>query len=118
MCSGGDNPPMVMHTARPRARVAHRCCECGLPIPPGVVYVRTWGVWDSEVSVFKQHVECLDLLDEISDKFCGGEFWAFGDLRNEIAEYTTDYYGEALSCRMAAIEARYGGPVTQLGRAS
>lgn len=107
MCSGDDNPPRVMSESRPRARKEHRCCECGRLIPPGTRYVRTWGIWD-DPDEFKQHIECRELLEYISDTYCGGESWSFGTLRQEVREYTdTEYFGGALACRMAAIEARY-----------
>jgi hypothetical protein len=115
MCSGSDNPPDVCRSETRRARKEHWCCECGGPIPAGTRYVYTSGVWDGTPDSYKQHAECHELLDWISKRYCDGEPWSFGTLRDEVDEYTDRptgprgdfYWGEALKCRMAAIEARY-----------
>lgn len=109
MCSADYDPPKMLVEERRRARKEHRCSECHLPIPVGVMYLHIRGVWD-EPCTFKQHLECRELLSFISDKYCGDdESWAYGELRSEVAEYTDDgaYYGEPLQCRYAAIVARY-----------
>lgn len=109
MCDSDATMASVYTETRPRARKEHRCVECRLPIPVGVRYVRTWGIWDGEASSYAQHIECRELLEFISERYCGGETWTYGSLREEVSEYTDDgnYYGEALACRMSAIEARY-----------
>lgn len=102
MCSGGDYPPAVMNQSTPKARKQHTCCECGLPIPVGAKYVYTWGIWDGTPDVYKQHVECHELLDFISKNFCDNEPWTFGSLRDEVGEYSAE-----LTAMLTAIEEKY-----------
>lgn len=102
MCSGGDFPSSVMSTTFPKARKPHKCCECGLPIPVGAKYVKTWGVWDGSADTYRQHEECRDLLDYISTNHCDNEPWTFGSLREEVGEYSDELTG-----RLQAIEAKY-----------
>lgn len=102
MCSGWDYPPAVINVTYPKARKVHKCCECGHPIPVGVQYVRTWGIWDGEPDSYAQHVECRELLDFISVNFCGGESWTYGSLREEVGEYSDELTG-----RLTAIEDKY-----------
>lgn len=117
MCSGDDNPPEFYVETRPRARKPHRCVECGRRVPPGEVYVKTAGKWDGGFDVFVQHVACRELLQFVSDEFCGGESWSFGTLRDELGEYGPDLYGETdpdlhklaveAHARFAVIKERY-----------
>lgn len=116
MCNGGDFPPEFMDTTEPRARKPHRCGECDLTIPAGVVYRRTAGKWDGHFDVYLQHAECHELLNWISDNLCGGEPWTFESLREELGEYGPGLYGDddpakpltvEAHARMAAIEAKY-----------
>jgi hypothetical protein len=102
MCSGGDFPPSVQSVAFPKARKRHKCCECGLPIPPGTKYVRTWGIWDGSSDSYAQHEDCRDLLDFISENFCDNEPWTFGSLRDEVGEYSAE-----LTAKLTAIEEKY-----------
>lgn len=92
MCSGSDNPPEFMDVTRPKARKQHRCCECGLPIPVGEVYIKSLGKWDGDFGQYVQHVACHELLQWISDQFCGGEMWSFGELRQELSEYRPEHF--------------------------
>lgn len=94
MCNGYDNPPETLTETRPKARKQHRCCECGLPIPVGTVYVHTWGVWNREPNTYKQHGECRALLQWISDTFCDGEMWSFTTLTDELGEYGPGIYAD------------------------
>jgi len=107
VCSGDENPASCCTVTRPKARKQHWCCECGESIPIGTVYVNTSGIWDGNADRFKQHVECHDLLDEISKTMCGGEPWAFTQLQYELAEYREWPPAVRLLAKFEAIKAKY-----------
>lgn len=86
MCGYGTEPDFLNVSER-KARKEHRCCECGGRIPPGAVYVYTFGEWDGDTTSYKQHLECRDLLEAIADEYCGGESPVYGSLMEEIGEY-------------------------------
>jgi hypothetical protein len=106
MCSYGDDGPETMSTTRRKARKQYRCDECGAPIPVGTVYEYTWGKWDGDALTFRQHLECVQLWDDIVNGPCGGEGYPlFGGLKYEIKEH--EYNGGELTQRLRAIQEKY-----------
>ncbi len=120
MCSWDGEAYQVYSEVTRKARVAHRCYECHLPIPVGVIYVHSSGYLDGWHS-FDRHVECVILSRIVEVEYCGNEgMWIFGSLLEEISEYEKIYGGEVymaedeplhgpghLHGALAAIRARY-----------
>ncbi len=82
VCDTDWDPPDVYHAARPLARKAHTCEECGQAIDPGDRYERAAGLYDGRWSVYKTCHRCLalrDWLEVVSCCFC----WSHGGLMEE-----------------------------------
>lgn len=50
-----------------RARLVHRCDECGFPIMRGERYVCTSGKWDGEFEMYRAHELCELLAASLQD---------------------------------------------------
>lgn len=61
------DPPKCWRRSTPRARKAHRCCECRGTIPIGEVYHVFSGVWDRPTT-FKTCVVCQILIGQMQAK--------------------------------------------------
>jgi hypothetical protein len=80
-CDWWDGPPVLMYTERwPRARVEHRCCECGEVISVGDTY--HWqkylcdGVWHEN----KTCRPCKSIRDDFAPCAIPGEMaWEVED---------------------------------------
>lgn len=59
--------PTIFEECRPRARKAHRCCECGGQIECGESYSRLSGLWDGRWKAYKTCVDCQELRKKIVD---------------------------------------------------
>jgi len=59
-----EHPSCYVHTTR-KARLAHKCCECGGTIQPSETYHVHSGIWDSEPSRFKHCPECEQIMKDI-----------------------------------------------------
>ena len=46
-----------------KARVPHKCCECGGPIVEGGRYEYVFGVWDGEPAAFHTCPPCVTIRD-------------------------------------------------------
>lgn len=80
--------PKVCSEREVTARKSHVCCECRKPIPPGVRYVRTSGIWDT-ARTFKTCVRCHRLRTAAIKKYPPmfvEEGPAFGELRDWLRE--------------------------------
>jgi len=53
--------PSCLSETWPKARKAHKCCECGRTIQPGEKYMCISGIWDGRPSRFKTCTECANL---------------------------------------------------------
>lgn len=69
-----------------RARLTKNCCECGKPIPAGMLYWYCAGKWDGEMCSFRQHIECRDACYTARDVM-EGECIPFGGLWEFLSEY-------------------------------
>ncbi len=76
--------PTVFDASTPRARKAHRCCECRGVIPPGEQYHLFTGLWDGRWDAYKTCEDCEKLRNKIAQGRRGGEWPAFGDLYDEV----------------------------------
>ena len=76
--------PEFFNETRPKARAAHRCCECWRTIKPGDSYVRAVGKWDGYFDTFKISTRCDRLRNKILKKT--GYAIGFGYLREAIRE--------------------------------
>lgn len=67
-----DDVCEVWNSTWPRARVAHRCCSCGLPVVPGDVYLRFFAVCDGSITNLKACVVCGTLWNSFISAHGGG----------------------------------------------
>lgn len=75
---GGDYDPMDFCTVTyPKARKAHRCCECYRDIPKGVEYQRIAGKYDGQVDTYKTCLDCMNIRNGLQcDEGVGlGDLW-------------------------------------------
>ncbi len=70
-----DDPPEAWTETRPRARQAHRCCECRGTIEPGEHYQRFSGIWDHRPQRFKTCDDCRALREKLAE--CTDGCWEF-----------------------------------------
>ena len=77
----GDTSPAFYKVKFVRAKVQHRCCECGAFIEVGSTYEYTSGKWEEEFSVFKTCERCSDLRSSI------GGCWYYGGLKDMYSDY-------------------------------
>lgn len=87
-----DVLPDFYHWTEPVARKEHRCCECGAPINRGEKYFRAHGKWDGAISVYRQHLLCMEACMYVRDNFNGHECIPFGCLREYCHELFADQY--------------------------
>lgn len=57
--------PEVWSESYPKARIAHKCCECDRQIDVGVTYRLMKGLWDGCWATYKMCLEC----EKVSDTF-------------------------------------------------
>lgn len=76
-----DLPMGFCEATEPVAAKSHACCECDAPINPGEKHVKLVGVWDGELSSFRQHVACAEVCEYARDNFGGGECLPFGSFK-------------------------------------
>lgn len=62
----GDAPDLYEVTT-PKARIEHKCCQCGEVIQPGQRYSRFRGLYEWGFSTFKSCLPC----EEIRQHLCG-----------------------------------------------
>lgn len=82
-----------MKATHPRARKAHRCCECKGTISPGEVYHRANGIWDQGPDSYATCTDCETLRTEVARHGC--PCWSFGGLIDELCEFDEGYAGHA-----------------------
>lgn len=82
-----DMGPECYSFAEYRARKEYRCCECRTPINLGEKYLRCFGVWEGEVSTFRQHILCAEACEWFRDGINEGDCLPFGSLFEEAREY-------------------------------
>jgi hypothetical protein len=51
----------------PKARKAHKCCECRESIQPGERYQRVVGKWDGRLETYRFCVPCWEISGEFSE---------------------------------------------------
>lgn len=86
----------------PRARKAHRCCECRTAIVPGQSYVRDSGKFDGD---FYSEKTCLPCA-EIRDCFCCGNGFVFGELWEQMRDYVFPEIALGCTERVSTVEAK------------
>ena len=64
MCSIDGERADVWYQTEHRARIQHKCQSCALPIEPGHVYLRTFCVYDGDVSTKKVCAVCAQIWIE------------------------------------------------------
>lgn len=82
-CSCDYERPEFYARSTHRARVAHKCCECGVRILPGELYEVVRGKWDGDFGQFKTCCRCLALREwVVAHVPCS--CWAHGNMREDV----------------------------------
>ena len=81
---GCDEYNTFQSVTTPRARKAHKCCECRQEIKPGDVYVRRFWVYDGYSGTDKICERCDDLMAAFADV---GYCWYTGEFLSSYAEW-------------------------------
>ena len=92
-CDLGDGAPIIYEAERVKARIAHKCYECGRAINPGDRYERARMLFDGSWQVDKTCARCLDARDYITAHapcFC----WLHGSMLDD-ARAVIDEHGHA-----------------------
>lgn len=92
-CDYGESPD-VYSTSEHRARLQHRCYECGSPILPGERYERTAMLYEGSWDIAKTCHRCLDLrvyVQAHAPCFC----WLHGSMLDDAAEVINEYGRES-----------------------
>jgi hypothetical protein len=98
--------PSVYSTARPVARKAYACGECGRTIAPGERYVREFQVFDGDPLTFFRCAHC-DVGAGWLVRTCAG--YIFGEILEDLEEHAGDYpaIGAELRAFVAAARAKW-----------
>jgi hypothetical protein len=72
--------PSVYNETFPRARLSHKCCECGRAIAPGQTYCLAKGCWDGEWETFKTCAPCNNLRTTLNKSVGRDTPLDFGEL--------------------------------------
>ena len=84
----------VWNETRPRARTAHTCDECGLPILPGTVYLRIAMLSDGAWLHYAAHAECNALHQRIAFNVCEQDLY-YPPPVESLRERVREHRGEA-----------------------
>ena len=77
-----ERPDFYFRSAH-RARVAHKCYECGARILPGELYEVARGKWDGDFDQFKTCCRCLALREwVVAHVPCS--CWSHGNMREDV----------------------------------
>lgn len=55
--------PTLFNAKTRKARIEHKCCECGVVIAKGDSYRYSQGLWDGRFSSFKQCLNCHEIME-------------------------------------------------------
>ena len=89
MCAINDaDPPTVSSNKWVRARIPHKCAECGRPISVGERYNYAFMVYEGIAYSFRTCEHCITATGWLK-KVCGG--WLHEGLAEEIAEHAEEY---------------------------
>lgn len=86
MCFDYDGYCTIWEERSPKARKPHKCCECGLPIRPGEIYLSVFTVFEGKATTFKLCTGCETYRHavherEVEEGCSGGEAWPpLGDM--------------------------------------
>lgn len=75
-CDYDYEMPEFVCTTIVTARKAHKCCECGCPIPAGTRYERVSGKWCGDFDSFKTCLPCAAIRKDFG---C-----SYGGVRNDL----------------------------------
>ena len=82
-CSDGE--PVTCYTSkRPKARVQHKCGDCGEAIPPGQHYIWEQFMWEGRWQVLRTCLACQDVFVYLWD--ADAECLHHGGLRDYVLE--------------------------------
>lgn len=101
MIDGADYTAHVLSEGRPRAKVAHRCSECGRTIGPGETYLReTFVDEDRKMVTHKTCAHCEVARNWLSAQ-CGG--WCYGGVEEDVREHCFDHAGYTMGLYRIAV---------------
>jgi len=90
MCDAADDESCtVWSETTPRARKAHQCTECRMPIAVGVRHTRISSMFDGHWEEYRLHTDCHALVKHIAFDVCGQSvyFLAYDTLRARVREH-------------------------------
>lgn len=105
MIDDGDGPTTILSEDRRRARVEHRCSECGRTIHPGEVYVADTVVYEGDLSTYKTCAHC-DVAREWLTHECRG--FIYQCVREDMEDHArSGVYGRDVVRLAAGIRAKW-----------
>ncbi len=95
MCliDSGDGPVNLLRSTWQKARIAHKCKECGRQIRPGESYSTEAFVFERDFNLHKTCAHCLVVRDWLQAE-CGG--YLYGAVEEDIREHAYEGYGMAV----------------------
>ncbi len=99
-----DGLSIVMHQRHPKARVAHRCGECGRMIQPGETYMVERTVFDGQAKTHKTCRHCEAVRSWLSSE-CGG--FVYGAVSEDIDGHSWHGYGIRVSMMAVGIQRKW-----------
>lgn len=109
MCSCDPGDATFQTSTHPKARVAHRCYECGDAIAPGDRYERTVIGWEGTVDSYAICLGCEawgDALAKAQRVACGCSGWMMGAMWEAVGEFWDEHLSPEAIASRAREEAR------------
>lgn len=90
MVDMADERVIVLHERQHKARIEHKCRECGRNIRVGEHYTVERYVFDGSATSHKTCSHCMVVRDWLSAE-CGG--FLYGSIEEDIVEHAREGYG-------------------------
>lgn len=101
-CDYGDSPDVYAKSTH-KARIAHKCYECGRPITPGERYERVASLYDGHWTIARTCCRCLSLreyLEAHAPCFC----WLHGSMLDDAQAVIEEYGRESAGFFIGSIK--------------
>lgn len=97
-CDDGE-PAEFYHLSEHKARVLHKCTECGRAIQSGERYEKVFAKWDGSVDTIKTCQRCVAIREHLKAHvrcFCWMHHSLLDDVRNEVDNLPAEAHGTGL----------------------
>lgn len=104
-----DDGQWLVAPRQRKARVVHKCEDCGSPIDPGEVYWYGKWLYDGRISTFKTCARCV-VSARWLNVVCGGHLWGYDSISQDLREHwdnEPEYMTLGLGRLIAARENRW-----------